>query len=138
MTEESLIEFPCHLPVKVMGRNTPQFRETMLAAAASEVGALAEEAGVGHLIARQGVLFPFESLKSGFSSGCCSDMLNSFFTFGIDDFALPRTKQHDYVLAGKRPANDRAVPSFSLSVHQCSVHPEQVYDLHSESLLAKS
>jgi putative lipoic acid-binding regulatory protein len=44
VTEESLIEFPCHLPVKVMGRNTPQFRETMLAAAASEVGALAEEA----------------------------------------------------------------------------------------------
>ena len=44
MSDESLIEFPCHLPVKVMGRNTPQFRELMVNAAASEVGALSEEA----------------------------------------------------------------------------------------------
>jgi hypothetical protein len=37
MADESLIEFPCHLPIKVMGRNTPEFRDRMLAAVRSEL-----------------------------------------------------------------------------------------------------
>ncbi len=28
MTEESAIEFPCEFPIKMMGRNTPEFRAT--------------------------------------------------------------------------------------------------------------
>ena len=28
MTEESAIEFPCEFPIKVMGRNTPEFEAT--------------------------------------------------------------------------------------------------------------
>jgi putative lipoic acid-binding regulatory protein len=44
VTEESLIEFPCHLPIKVMGRNTPEFRDTMVTAATSEAGTIAEDA----------------------------------------------------------------------------------------------
>ena len=37
MADESLIEFPCQLPIKVMGRNTPEFRDRMLAAVRSEL-----------------------------------------------------------------------------------------------------
>ncbi|MDH3351199.1 MAG: DUF493 domain-containing protein [Gammaproteobacteria bacterium] len=28
MTEESLIDFPCAFPIKMMGRDTPEFRKT--------------------------------------------------------------------------------------------------------------
>jgi putative lipoic acid-binding regulatory protein len=38
VTSESLIEFPCHLPVKVMGHHAPDFREQMIAAIANEHG----------------------------------------------------------------------------------------------------
>jgi putative lipoic acid-binding regulatory protein len=30
MTEESILEFPCDVPIKVFGRNTPEFRATVL------------------------------------------------------------------------------------------------------------
>jgi putative lipoic acid-binding regulatory protein len=42
MSQESLIEFPCHLPVKVMGRHSPDFRERILAAVVAEIGAVEE------------------------------------------------------------------------------------------------
>ena len=44
MTEESLIEFPCDLPSKVMGRHTPEFRALMVAAAATQAGPIADDA----------------------------------------------------------------------------------------------
>jgi uncharacterized protein len=40
MSQETLIEFPCHLPVKVMGHHSPEFRERILAAVATEIGAV--------------------------------------------------------------------------------------------------
>lgn len=38
MAQDSLIEFPCHLPVKVMGRHSPEFREQILASLHAEIG----------------------------------------------------------------------------------------------------
>jgi putative lipoic acid-binding regulatory protein len=43
MPQESLIEFPCSLAIKVMGHNTPDFQERMVAAAAMEVGPLQDK-----------------------------------------------------------------------------------------------
>ncbi len=40
VSNESLIEFPCHLPVKVMGRHSPEFRERILDAVATEIGSV--------------------------------------------------------------------------------------------------
>lgn len=30
MSEETLLEFPCDVPIKVFGRNTPDFRDVVL------------------------------------------------------------------------------------------------------------
>jgi len=44
MREESVIKFPCDFPVKMMGRDTPEFRNTARALIENHVGPVAEEA----------------------------------------------------------------------------------------------
>jgi len=42
MTEESVIEFPCEFPIKMMGRDTPEFRATARRLIENHVGPVAE------------------------------------------------------------------------------------------------
>ena len=44
MAEESAIEFPCSFPIKMMGRDTPEFRATAKSLVENHVGPLADEA----------------------------------------------------------------------------------------------
>jgi len=44
MTEESVIEFPCEFPVKMMGRNSPEFRATARALIEKYTGAIDDSA----------------------------------------------------------------------------------------------
>ena len=44
MTEESAIEFPCSFPIKMMGRDTPEFRETARALIENHVGKVDDDA----------------------------------------------------------------------------------------------
>ncbi len=44
MSDESVIEFPCEFPIKMMGRDTPEFRLTARVLVENHVGPLAEEA----------------------------------------------------------------------------------------------
>jgi len=44
MTEESIIEFPCAFPIKMMGRDTPKFRATARLLIENHVGPIADEA----------------------------------------------------------------------------------------------
>jgi len=43
MTEESAIEFPCAFPIKMMGRDTPEFRATARHLIENHVGPVADE-----------------------------------------------------------------------------------------------
>ena len=43
MTNESLLEFPCAFPIKVMGKDSPEFRRTSLEIIEEHVGALTSE-----------------------------------------------------------------------------------------------
>ena len=42
--KESLLEFPCQFPIKMMGRDSPEFRATARALVEKHVGAVADEA----------------------------------------------------------------------------------------------
>ena len=44
MSEESVIEFPCEFPIKMMGRDTPEFRATARLLIENHVGPVADEA----------------------------------------------------------------------------------------------
>lgn len=44
MGEESAIEFPCAFPIKMMGRDTPEFRATARALIENHVGPIDEKA----------------------------------------------------------------------------------------------
>lgn len=44
VADESLIEFPCDLAIKVMGRHTPDFEAQMVAAAATQAGPIGADA----------------------------------------------------------------------------------------------
>ena len=44
MTDESAIEFPCEFPIKMMGRDTPEFRIATRQLIERHVGTIAEEA----------------------------------------------------------------------------------------------
>jgi putative lipoic acid-binding regulatory protein len=44
MAEESAIEFPCSFPIKMMGRDTPEFRATARVLVENHTGALDDEA----------------------------------------------------------------------------------------------
>ena len=43
MNEESVIEFPCEFPIKMMGRDTPEFRTTARGLIEHHVGPVADE-----------------------------------------------------------------------------------------------
>jgi putative lipoic acid-binding regulatory protein len=44
MSEESVIEFPCEFPIKMMGRDTPEFHATARALIEVHVGPVIEKA----------------------------------------------------------------------------------------------
>jgi hypothetical protein len=44
MTGDSVIEFPCHFPIKMMGRDTPEFRTTARTLIENHVGPVADDA----------------------------------------------------------------------------------------------
>ena len=44
MTEESAIQFPCEFPIKLMGRNTPEFEATARALVEKHGGPVADDA----------------------------------------------------------------------------------------------
>ncbi len=44
MSEESAIEFPCQFPIKMMGRDTPEFRATARALVEKHAGPVADDA----------------------------------------------------------------------------------------------
>jgi putative lipoic acid-binding regulatory protein len=43
MAEESVIEFPCEFPIKMMGRDTPEFRATARSLIEFHVGVISED-----------------------------------------------------------------------------------------------
>jgi putative lipoic acid-binding regulatory protein len=43
MSDESVIQFPCEFPIKMMGRDTPEFRAIAVSLVENHVGPLAEE-----------------------------------------------------------------------------------------------
>lgn len=51
MNDESLLEFPCDFPIKMMGYNTPEFRATARALVEIHTGPLADER-VRHALSR--------------------------------------------------------------------------------------
>jgi putative lipoic acid-binding regulatory protein len=44
MAEKPIIEFPCDFPIKMMGRDTPEFRATARRLIETHVGPIADEA----------------------------------------------------------------------------------------------
>lgn len=44
MADESLLEFPCEFPIKMMGRDTPQFRTTARSLVENLSGPVGDEA----------------------------------------------------------------------------------------------
>jgi len=44
MTEESAIDFPCAFPIKMMGRDTPEFRATARRLIENHVGHVSDDA----------------------------------------------------------------------------------------------
>ena len=53
MSEDSVIEFPCEFPIKMMGRDTPEFRETMRTIVEKHVGEL-DDSRVQAAVSRNG------------------------------------------------------------------------------------
>ena len=43
MSDESVMEFPCEFPIKMMGRDTPEFRQAMRAIVEQHVGDVADD-----------------------------------------------------------------------------------------------
>ncbi len=43
MSEESVLQFPCEFPIKMMGRDTAEFRSTARALVENHVGNVADE-----------------------------------------------------------------------------------------------
>lgn len=44
MSDETVLEFPCDFPIKMMGRESPEFRATARAIVEKHVGPVADEA----------------------------------------------------------------------------------------------
>jgi putative lipoic acid-binding regulatory protein len=53
MSEETVIEFPCEFPIKMMGRDTAEFRETMRAIVEKHAGEL-DDSRVQAAVSRNG------------------------------------------------------------------------------------
>ena len=44
MTEESIMEFPCEFPIKIMGEDNPEFRQAVRSLVEKHTGPLADSA----------------------------------------------------------------------------------------------
>ena len=53
MTDEALLEFPCEFPVKMMGRDTPEFGETVRLLVEKHVGPI-DDAAIRKAMSRNG------------------------------------------------------------------------------------
>ncbi len=53
MNEESLLKFPCAFPIKMMGRDTPEFRQTARALVEKHTGPISESA-INDALSRKG------------------------------------------------------------------------------------
>lgn len=53
MSVDELLEFPCDFPLKVMGRDTREFREAAIGIAATHFGVL-ETSRIGERVSRNG------------------------------------------------------------------------------------
>jgi putative lipoic acid-binding regulatory protein len=53
MSEESLLEFPCSFPIKMMGRNTAEFRDTVRVLVEKHTGPMNDEA-INDAVSRNG------------------------------------------------------------------------------------
>lgn len=53
MSDESLLEFPCPFPIKMMGRDTEEFRTTVRALVERHTGPINDEA-ISEAISRKG------------------------------------------------------------------------------------
>jgi putative lipoic acid-binding regulatory protein len=53
MSEESLLKFPCSFPIKMMGRDTPEFRETARALVEKHTGPI-NDAAINDALSRNG------------------------------------------------------------------------------------
>jgi len=53
MSKESLLKFPCEFPIKMMGRDTPEFRDTARALVEKHTGPI-DDAAINDAISRKG------------------------------------------------------------------------------------
>jgi len=53
VSKESVIDFPCDFPIKMMGRDTPEFRATARSLVENHVGKVADDA-VREAVSRNG------------------------------------------------------------------------------------
>ncbi len=53
MTDETLLEFPCEFPIKIMGRDTPTFSETARFLVEKHVGPI-NDAAIRRALSRNG------------------------------------------------------------------------------------
>lgn len=53
MSDESLLRFPCSFPIKMMGRDTPEFRETARSLVEKHTGPI-DDAAVNDALSRNG------------------------------------------------------------------------------------
>ena len=53
MTNETLIEFPCSFPIKMMGRDTPEFRATVRSLVEKHTGPI-DDSAVSDAVSRKG------------------------------------------------------------------------------------
>lgn len=53
MTDETLLEFPCDFPIKMMGRDTPEFRQIARALVEKHAGPI-DDAAIYDALSRKG------------------------------------------------------------------------------------
>lgn len=53
MSDESLLEFPCAFPIKMMGRDTPEFRQTVRELVEKHTGPL-DDAAIQNALSKNG------------------------------------------------------------------------------------
>ena len=53
MSDDSLLKFPCEFPIKMMGRDTPEFRETARSLVEKHTGPI-DDAAINDALSRNG------------------------------------------------------------------------------------
>ena len=53
MSEDSLLKFPCEFPIKMMGRDTPEFRETARSLVEKHTGPI-DDVAINDALSRNG------------------------------------------------------------------------------------